>query len=185
MAPARSLRLVGLDIAMLDDLQCGEQLRLGKGRATAFVGQSRQERITELLPLELAEVAFHAPDRDQRLAVDAIPLLDALQDIGMLISIDWPLRTRTGDRAPSRVFPHRAGKLRLAASGADHRHVGVAPANALSKTAGVIPAFKACSRKPACHSAKVWVGWMSRLSTASGAATAGAATGAVCNVGRS
>ncbi|CAI8700004.1 hypothetical protein EMIT0357P_100034 [Pseudomonas marginalis] len=101
-----------------------------------------------------------------------------------LISSAWPLRTRTGDRAPSR-YSHtgreNSGWLRSARITAIS---GVTLANAVSKTSAVMPACRACARKPACHSAKVWVGWMSRLSTASGATTAGATTGAVWSFGK-
>lgn len=42
--------LLGLDIAVLEDLQGGQQLAVGKGRAATFVGQGREERMTDLLP---------------------------------------------------------------------------------------------------------------------------------------
>ncbi len=68
---------------MLDDLQCRQQLRLCKGWASAFIGQGRQGADYRIVALELAEVTLHAPHRHQRLAVDAITLLDALQDVGI------------------------------------------------------------------------------------------------------
>src|SRR5471032_1398997 len=101
-----------------------------------------------------------------------------------LISKAWPLRTRTGERAPSRYSQtgrENSGWLRSARITAMS---GVTPSKALSNAAGLIPAFRASTRKAACHSEKVWVGWISRLSTANGATTAGATAGTVCSFGR-
>ncbi|MNF92375.1 hypothetical protein D3C84_750180 [compost metagenome] len=41
-ARPRAFHGVGLDIAILQDLQGGDQLCLGEGRATAFIGQGSQ-----------------------------------------------------------------------------------------------------------------------------------------------
>ena len=76
--------LLRRDVALLQNLQGGNQLRVGKPRATTFVGESGQRVDHRLAALELPEVAFHAPHRHQRLPVNAITLLDALQDIGVL-----------------------------------------------------------------------------------------------------
>jgi hypothetical protein len=62
------------------------------------------------------------------------------------------------------VFPHRAGELRLAAVGLDHAGIGADVGEGAIEQLGANPGGRASLRKPACHSAKVWVGWMSRLS---------------------
>ncbi len=111
----------------MQDLQRGDQLRMGKPWAPSFVGQGRQGVDHRLAALELAEVALHAPHRHQRLAIDAITLLDALQDLGILLDqalafVDPQWRQRAIE-----VFPHGTGEFRLAAIGLDHAHVRTDP----------------------------------------------------------
>ncbi|MNP05972.1 hypothetical protein D3C76_979370 [compost metagenome] len=87
-----------------------------------------------------------------------------------------PLRTRSGDRAPSR-YSHtgrvNSGWLRSALITSMS---GVTPMNARSKVLAEMPACKACWRKPACHWAKVCSGRISAL--ASGVAPGRFTTGA-------
>ncbi|MCY1442602.1 hypothetical protein D9M71_589770 [compost metagenome] len=123
-AGPRAAHCLWLDVAMLDDLQRGDQLVLGELRAAAFIGQGGQRADDRLVALELAEVAFHAPHRDQHLAVDAIALLDAGQQFGVLLQQLLAVTHTQGRQGAFEVLPHRAGELRLAAVGLDHVHVG-------------------------------------------------------------
>ncbi|MCY1378078.1 hypothetical protein D9M69_656840 [compost metagenome] len=77
--------LFGFDVALLQDLQGRDQLRVGEAGTAAFVGQGRQRVDHRLAALELAKIAFHAPHGHQRLTINAITLLDALQDVGVLV----------------------------------------------------------------------------------------------------
>lgn len=108
---------------MLDDLQCSQQLALCEARTTAFVGQGRQRADHRLVALELAEVAFHTPDRDEGLAVDAITLFDALQYRAVLQQQGLALAHAGCRECAIEVFPYRSSELRLAAIGLDHAHV--------------------------------------------------------------
>ena len=95
----------------------------GEAWAPAFVGQGRQGVDHRLAALELTEVTLHAPHRDQCLAIDAVALLDALQDVGVLADQRLAFAHTQWRQGAVEVFPHRAGKFRLAAVGADHAGV--------------------------------------------------------------
>ncbi|MNH16299.1 hypothetical protein D3C79_759340 [compost metagenome] len=123
-AGPRATHGLRLDVAMLDDLQRSDQLVLGELRAAALIGQGSQRADHRLVALELAEVAFHAPYRDQHLAIDAIALLDAGQQFGVLLQQLLAVAYTQGRQGAFEVFPYWAGEFRLAAIGLDHVHVG-------------------------------------------------------------
>ncbi|MNZ84251.1 hypothetical protein D3C78_1029990 [compost metagenome] len=69
---------------MLEDRERGEQLVVGELRAATFVGEGRQRADHAHVAGIGAEVALHAPDGDQGVALHAVALLDAVQGVGML-----------------------------------------------------------------------------------------------------
>ena len=111
------------DVAALQDLQGRQQLVFGETWAAAFIGQGGEGADHRLLAHELAEAAFHAPDGDQRLAVDAVALLDGIQCGGVFGQQGLALAHAQRRDGAVEVFPDRAGELRLGAVGLDHAQV--------------------------------------------------------------
>ena len=113
----------GLHVAMLENAQRREQLFVGKRWAAAFIGQGGEGGDHRLVAHVLAEVAFHAPDRHQCVAVDAVALLDGLQGAGVFGQQRLATAHAGGRDGAVEVFPHRPGEFRLAAVGPDDRWV--------------------------------------------------------------
>lgn len=124
IAPAQALHLLRRHVALLEDLQGGEQLVVGELRAAPFMRQGGQRADHAQAAGIAAEIAFHAPDGDHEASVDAIALFDGAQDIGMFgeqaLAGEDPARRQ----CIVEVFPDRPAELRLAAVGADHRRIG-------------------------------------------------------------
>jgi hypothetical protein len=73
------------DIAAVDDPQCGDQLA-AKIRAAAAVEAERRERgDNEVITGDLAEIAFHPPQRDNKARIDPITAMNRLQQTPVLI----------------------------------------------------------------------------------------------------
>ena len=122
-----ALHALWLHVTLLEDRERGEQLVVGELRAATFVGEGCQRADHAHVAGIGAEVAFHAPDGDQGVALHAVALLDAAQGLGMLGEQALAIaHTLQGSRA-IQVFPHRPGELRLALVGTDHRRVGSHP----------------------------------------------------------
>lgn len=124
---------------MLNDLQGGNQLAVGKGRAPSFIRQGCQGANHRLVALEVTEIALHAPNGHQGLAINAIALFDPLQDVAVLdqqcLALAYPYR---GQRA-IQVFPDGAGEFRLAAVGLDHAHIRGDPGEGAVEYIGANP----------------------------------------------
>lgn len=156
---------------------------MGETRTPAFVGQGRQGVDHRLAALKLAEVTFHAPHRNQCLTIDAVALFDALQDVGVLADQRLTFAHAQRRQGAVEVFPHRAGKFRLTAVGTDDAGVQAdIGEGAVEQVGADASGQRILAEMLPGHSAKVWVGWMSRFSPVgtTGGITAGAvATGRV------
>ena len=78
-------QLLGLHVAAVDDGQRREQLFGEEGRAAAVIGQRRQ-RVEDVHRAGIgAEAGLHAPDGDDDLLLDAVALLDVVEQRGVLL----------------------------------------------------------------------------------------------------
>ena len=85
LARPRADHLLRTQVAALDHAQCVEQARAEQLRPAAVIGERRQRRQHVLLAGAGAEVAFQAPERDDHRRRHAEILLDALEQIVMLL----------------------------------------------------------------------------------------------------
>ena len=112
------------DVAVLQDLQGGQQLDTPEALASPVIGQCRQGADHAVAADIVAEVAFQAPDGHQYPRVDTVLLLYALQDQVVLRQQDAAATNAARGHCTIEILPHRAGELRLAAVGLEYRRVG-------------------------------------------------------------
>ena len=110
-------------IAVLQDLQGGQQLSTPEALAATVIGQGGEGADYAVATDIVTEVALQAPDGHQDLRFDAILLLDTLQH-GVVLGQQYSAAAdAAGGDGTVEIFPHRASELGLTAVCLEHRRV--------------------------------------------------------------
>ncbi len=115
----------GRNVAVLENLQGGEQLGVGEFRAASFIGEGRQGADHVLVAHVRTVVALHAPDRHHRIRIHRIARVDFAEDARMLRQARLALANAQRIEGAFQVLPYRSGEFRLAAVGFDHGGIGL------------------------------------------------------------
>ncbi|GAB1459348.1 hypothetical protein MASR2M50_11220 [Thauera sp.] len=123
-ARPRAGEALGGDVALLQDLQRGEELAAEEGLPAPEAGQ-RGQRGEQRPAAEVAPVvALHAPHRDHRLGIDAVTTLDLGEHLLPLRQHRAPVGDTLLVHQRGEVVPDRGDEFGLGVEEADHRHVG-------------------------------------------------------------
>ena len=127
--------MLRLQVAAMKDFQRGKKLVAEIGLTAADAGQRRRRTQHRPVAAERAVVRFDSPDRGDDIAVDAVLLLDLVED-SLVLGEDF---AAAGDARVAHqdveIIPERLGELGLRIHKIHNAESGVSPAVYLSKLA--------------------------------------------------
>ena len=158
----RARKLVGRNVAAIDDLQRRHQLGAEIARPLAVAGERRERLHQRPLAHRRAEIRLDPPNRRQHVPADAVSLFRVSERLGVFghrrLAVRNPLLV---DEALD-IVPDRRLELRLLFLEFEHLHVGLKPIEGLVEGAGETPERAPSARSDATQeekSARAGAGW--------------------------